>query len=526
MPGSEIHAQLLENLYDETLAAPAAVGAARSRRSPCSCCWARCSIWATPRWKPRNAALLASAASRRCSSPSYALFRSQRLLFDAATPALGLLLLFGMLLVLTLAEATRQPQGARARRAAQREQSARIAGELAGRAAHPDRHTLPRAESLRDDARIDLAATMVPAREVGGDLYDFFRLDERPPVLPGRRRRRQGPVGEHVHGGQQGAVQERDAARPRRGHRRADARSERGSLARQPGDAVRHRVRRNPRSRIRRARTTATPATRIRTCSSRRCCRHRAAGRRRRAAAVRGRRLRLCGRGHLRMATGEMLCIVTDGVTEAQNAARRALRQRARAASCCARVRATARRARVVDALRTDVAAFVGTRRARGRHHRARAALARRDRMTRRRRRRQRTTISTRRLRGSATPSGVGTSSSRLPRPIATNVGRRDARPISARANDVGALAGERVVEGIGADRIGVPDDQDVRHRALAILGKHAFEAAFDSSVNSSEPSTKYSVNVRGAGRLRAEPRRTSPAPPASLARYARGSAS
>ena len=39
---------------------------------------------------------------------AFGLFRVERLLFDAATPALCLLLLFGVLLVLTLAEATRQ----------------------------------------------------------------------------------------------------------------------------------------------------------------------------------------------------------------------------------------------------------------------------------------------------------------------------------------------------------------------------------------------------------------------------------
>jgi serine phosphatase RsbU (regulator of sigma subunit) len=38
---------------------------------------------------------------------------------------------------------------------------------------------LPRDDAFRDDRRLDLAAAMVPAREVGGDLYDFFRLDQR-----------------------------------------------------------------------------------------------------------------------------------------------------------------------------------------------------------------------------------------------------------------------------------------------------------------------------------------------------------
>ena len=35
---------------------------------------------------------------------------------------------------------------------------------------------LPHADLLRGDPRIDLVATMSPAREVGGDLYDFFLL--------------------------------------------------------------------------------------------------------------------------------------------------------------------------------------------------------------------------------------------------------------------------------------------------------------------------------------------------------------
>jgi len=102
----------------------------------------------------------------------------QRLLFDAATPGLFLLLLFGVLLVLTLAEANRQKKSLERVVQAQREAAARVAGELEA-AKRIQTGTLPRAELLRGDARIDLAAAMTPAREVGGDLYDFFRLDER-----------------------------------------------------------------------------------------------------------------------------------------------------------------------------------------------------------------------------------------------------------------------------------------------------------------------------------------------------------
>ena len=104
------------------------------------------------------------------------MFRSQRQLYDAATTGVGLLILFSVLLVLTLADATRRRKSLERVVQAQRVQAAYVSGELEA-AQRIQTGILPRAESLRDEARIDLAATMLPAREVGGDLYDFFRLD-------------------------------------------------------------------------------------------------------------------------------------------------------------------------------------------------------------------------------------------------------------------------------------------------------------------------------------------------------------
>jgi serine phosphatase RsbU (regulator of sigma subunit) len=88
------------------------------------------------------------------------------------------MLLFGVMLGLTLAEATRQKKALEQLVQTQREQSARLAGELEA-ARRIQTATLPRDDLLRTERRIDLAATMIPAREVGGDLYDFFALDER-----------------------------------------------------------------------------------------------------------------------------------------------------------------------------------------------------------------------------------------------------------------------------------------------------------------------------------------------------------
>ena len=174
MPGSEIHAQLLENLYDQTwLKRPAA---ASTFELIAFVLLGLALIWVTPRWKPLNAFLLATAFVFVPAAAAYLMFRSQRQLYDAATTGVGLLILFSVLLVLTLADATRRRKSLERVVQAQRVQAAYVSGELEA-AQRIQTGILPRAETLRDEARIDLAANMLPAREVGGDLYDFFRLD-------------------------------------------------------------------------------------------------------------------------------------------------------------------------------------------------------------------------------------------------------------------------------------------------------------------------------------------------------------
>lgn len=176
MPGVEIHAQLLENLFDQTLLRRPAWS---SRAEALAfLLLGGLLVYATPRWSARSSAALAAGCVAVLVLSGYLAFWMRRLLFDAALPGSGLTLLFLVLLVLTLAEATRHRKGLERLVHQQREQNARIAGELDA-AKRVQVATLPRAELLRDDHRIDLAAAMIPAREVGGDLYDFFRLDER-----------------------------------------------------------------------------------------------------------------------------------------------------------------------------------------------------------------------------------------------------------------------------------------------------------------------------------------------------------
>jgi adenylate cyclase len=176
VPGVEIHAQLLENLYDGTLLSRPIWG--RSIESLTFILLGALLIYATPRWRPRYSALLAIGCLGLLGGVGFLLFRTRHLLLDASVPGLALTTLFAVLLLLTLAESTRQRKSLEHVVQEQREQSARMAGELEA-AQRIQIASLPDTSTLHGDPRIDLAAVMVPAREVGGDLYDFFRLDAR-----------------------------------------------------------------------------------------------------------------------------------------------------------------------------------------------------------------------------------------------------------------------------------------------------------------------------------------------------------
>jgi serine phosphatase RsbU (regulator of sigma subunit)/CHASE2 domain-containing sensor protein len=108
---------------------------------------------------------------------SLALFHWRFLLLDAATPSLRLLILFTTMLSVALAEAERQRRALRRQVEEQREAAARMEGELSA-ARRIQMGILPKpADVLAGETRFDLEIVLQPAREVGGDLYDFFRLD-------------------------------------------------------------------------------------------------------------------------------------------------------------------------------------------------------------------------------------------------------------------------------------------------------------------------------------------------------------
>ena len=176
MPGTEIQAQLIENVLDGTwLKRPAW---ARALELAVFLALGGLLVWATPRVAPRNAGALAAACVAVPLFGAYVAFRIGRWLFDAATPGLALTMLFLLLLFQSLREATRHRKALERVLQDSREQAARVAGEFAA-ARRIQTGLLPSPTLVRDDPRVDLAASMTPAREVGGDLYDYFMLDTR-----------------------------------------------------------------------------------------------------------------------------------------------------------------------------------------------------------------------------------------------------------------------------------------------------------------------------------------------------------
>jgi serine phosphatase RsbU (regulator of sigma subunit)/CHASE2 domain-containing sensor protein len=175
MPGIEIHAQVLENIFD---------GALLMR--PRWAAWVEglalfvvglvvvCSV---PRLSPVRSTVLLVLLLITLGAAGFGAYRVAGLLLDASVPGAAIAFLFAAMLVETLAESNAQRKLLQERLQREREAAARIAGELDA-ARRIQISTLPRPESaFPGEHRFEIFASMEPAREVGGDLYDFFMLD-------------------------------------------------------------------------------------------------------------------------------------------------------------------------------------------------------------------------------------------------------------------------------------------------------------------------------------------------------------
>jgi serine phosphatase RsbU (regulator of sigma subunit)/CHASE2 domain-containing sensor protein len=176
VPGVEIRVQLLENIFDRSwLRRPAG---ALAIEAILFAALAFLFVRLVPRGNPLEAFLILAGGATVVAVAGLVAF-NLGLLVDVATPGAGAILVFTVVLAATLTESQRQRHELSRRLQAERELAARLAGELET-ARRVQMGMLPESPGeLAGDRRIQLKAFMEPARSVGGDLYDFFMVDER-----------------------------------------------------------------------------------------------------------------------------------------------------------------------------------------------------------------------------------------------------------------------------------------------------------------------------------------------------------
>ena len=175
MPGVDVHAQLIESFFD-----------GRFLQRPDRMRWYEAGVFGVcsllliifmPRMRLRMAALLGVFLSLAVFGAGALLFWRYGMLFDAAG-VWSASALIGFTLITTMFSAAVRDRK-RSERALQvaRESAAKAAGELnAARRIQMAALPVP-ATAFPKETRFALDALLEPAREVGGDLYDFFMLD-------------------------------------------------------------------------------------------------------------------------------------------------------------------------------------------------------------------------------------------------------------------------------------------------------------------------------------------------------------
>ena len=168
VPGIEIHAQLIEQLFDNA-----------HLQRPLVASWSELALMIAagalvivlvPKRRVQRAFAVVAVGTLLWFAVGMAAFLWMGILIDVAWPALSTTTIFGVVLAGSLAESDRQ-------RRILRESAAHMAGELAA-AKRIQMGLLPNpAEVFAGDARITVAAALEPARTVGGDFYDCFMLD-------------------------------------------------------------------------------------------------------------------------------------------------------------------------------------------------------------------------------------------------------------------------------------------------------------------------------------------------------------
>ncbi len=129
-------------------------------------------------WPPLLAILCFAATCAALAGGAMAAFVARGWLLDVANPSMGGALVLLSTLGAVLAETRAQRRNLHRELAHAREAEVRMQGEMDA-ARRIQLGMLPEPREFAHDHRFTLGSAMVPAKSVGGDLYDFFLLDER-----------------------------------------------------------------------------------------------------------------------------------------------------------------------------------------------------------------------------------------------------------------------------------------------------------------------------------------------------------
>lgn len=174
LPGVEIHAQLVENIFEGALLSRPMW--ARHIEALAFLLGAAVLIMRVPQVRPRRSFNILMACWLGYATAGFAAYVLGHTLIDPTTPIAGVTMLYSLMLAATLVSLDLQRRQLSARLATEREAAARVTGELEA-ARRIQLGMLPTREVvLKNERRIELFAHMSAAREVGGDLYDFFTL--------------------------------------------------------------------------------------------------------------------------------------------------------------------------------------------------------------------------------------------------------------------------------------------------------------------------------------------------------------
>lgn len=175
MPGVEIHAQLLENILEGKLVSRP--GWTRAAELGLTFLLALLLILLLPFVKPRWQILLGLVVLASLAGLGFGLWHHSHILLDVATPAIGETLICVAYMGGGFAQADMQRRRLRQELEQQKLAQARTEGELEA-ARRIQMGILPDPRRLAGDPRFELDALMVPARRIGGDLFDFFKMDD------------------------------------------------------------------------------------------------------------------------------------------------------------------------------------------------------------------------------------------------------------------------------------------------------------------------------------------------------------